>query len=51
MPLHSSPMGKKFGYKPNDLPKTENLASRIVRLPFYTDLKGKDEWIIQKDLD
>ena len=23
------------------LPKTENLASRIVRLPFYTNLKGK----------
>jgi len=38
LPLHSSPMGIKLGYKPEDLPLTENLASRIVRLPLYTGL-------------
>ena len=38
VPLHSSPMGRKFGYKPDDLAMTEDIASRIVRLPFYTDL-------------
>jgi dTDP-4-amino-4,6-dideoxygalactose transaminase len=38
LPLHSSVMGKKFGYQPEDLPLTEDLASRIVRLPFYADL-------------
>lgn len=38
MPLHSSPMGQKFGYRAQDLPLTESLASRIVRLPFYTAL-------------
>lgn len=38
MPLHSSPMGKKYGYKAQDLPLTESFASRIVRLPFYTAL-------------
>jgi dTDP-4-amino-4,6-dideoxygalactose transaminase len=38
LPLHSSPMGSKFGYKPEDLPITEELASRITRLPFYTEL-------------
>ena len=38
LPLHSSPMGKKYGYSPGDLPITQELASRIVRLPFYTDL-------------
>lgn len=38
LPLHSSPMGKRFGYKPEDLPLTEDLANRIVRLPFYTHL-------------
>lgn len=42
VPLHSSPMGKKFGYKVQDLPKTEDLASRIVRLPFYKDLQGEN---------
>ena len=41
LPLHSSPMGKKLGYKKNDLPLTQDLASRIVRLPFYTDLQGE----------
>jgi dTDP-4-amino-4,6-dideoxygalactose transaminase len=38
LPLHSSPMGLKFGYKADDLPITEDLASRITRLPFYTEL-------------
>jgi len=37
-PLHSSPMGQTYGYKAEDLPKTETLASRLVRLPFYADL-------------
>ncbi|PLY16322.1 MAG: dTDP-4-amino-4,6-dideoxygalactose transaminase [Sedimenticola sp.] len=38
MPLHSSPMGARFGYSPEDLPVTMDLASRLVRLPFYVDL-------------
>lgn len=38
LPLHSSPMGLKFGYKAEDLPITEDLSSRITRLPFYTEL-------------
>ncbi|MCX6641469.1 MAG: dTDP-4-amino-4,6-dideoxygalactose transaminase [bacterium] len=41
LPLHSSVMGRKFGYQPEDLSLTEALASRIVRLPFYTDLQGE----------
>jgi dTDP-4-amino-4,6-dideoxygalactose transaminase len=38
VPLHSAPMGRKLGYRPEDLPITEDLASRIVRLPLYADL-------------
>jgi dTDP-4-amino-4,6-dideoxygalactose transaminase len=38
VPLHSSKMGVKFGYATEDLPITEDIAKRIVRLPFYTDL-------------
>ena len=38
LPLHSSPMGRRYGYRPEDLPLTEDLASRIVRLPLYADL-------------
>jgi dTDP-4-amino-4,6-dideoxygalactose transaminase len=31
-------MGIKSGYKAEDLPITEDLALRITRLPFYTEL-------------
>jgi dTDP-4-amino-4,6-dideoxygalactose transaminase len=31
-------MGKKLGYDENDLPLTEDLGNRIVRMPFYTEL-------------
>ena len=38
LPLHSSKMGQRYGYQAQDLPRTEDLAARIVRLPFYADL-------------
>jgi len=38
VPLHSSPMGRKLGYRPEDIPVTEDISQRLVRLPFYTDL-------------
>ena len=38
MPLHSAPKGLEYGYKKEDLPLTEDLGNRIVRLPFYTEL-------------
>jgi dTDP-4-amino-4,6-dideoxygalactose transaminase len=38
IPLHSAPYGLKLGYKPEDVPLTEDLGNRIVRLPFYTSL-------------
>ncbi|MBU2044059.1 MAG: dTDP-4-amino-4,6-dideoxygalactose transaminase [Candidatus Omnitrophica bacterium] len=37
-PLHSSTYGFKLGFKPEDVPRTQDLAQRIVRLPFYTGL-------------
>jgi dTDP-4-amino-4,6-dideoxygalactose transaminase len=43
LPLHLSPMGLKFGYKNGDLPTTENLAGRLLRLPFYNDLKSSEQ--------
>jgi dTDP-4-amino-4,6-dideoxygalactose transaminase len=42
-PLHTSPMGRKLGYRPGDLPVTENCAARLVRLPFYHDLTIADQ--------
>ena len=43
VPLHTSDMGKGFGYKAGDLPVTENFSERLVRLPFYNDLGKKDQ--------
>ena len=31
-------MGRKLGYKKNDLPITEKCAKLIVRLPVFTEL-------------
>ena len=41
-PLHLSPMGRKWGYAEGDLPATERVADRLVRLPLYSTL-GDDE--------
>ncbi len=39
LPLHSSLKGKTYGYTESSLPLTEDLASKLVRLPFYTGMK------------
>lgn len=38
IPLHSSPMGRSFGWKPEDLPITENLSERLLRLPLFAGM-------------
>jgi len=38
VPLHTSPMGKKFGYQLGDLPISEDLSGRLIRLPIFYDL-------------
>lgn len=42
VPLHSSPMGAKLGYKADDLPITEEYSERIIRLPLWPDMKQSD---------
>jgi len=42
MPLHASVMGKKLGYKPEDLPATMRLSERMLRLPLYASLTGDE---------
>ena len=47
VPLHLSPVGQSLGYKAGQLPVTESISSRLLRLPFYYDLKpGEQEEII-----
>ena len=43
IPLHSSPMGLEMGYEKSDLPITEELSSRILRLPCYFQLGPEDQ--------
>jgi len=43
VPLHSSPMGGRFGYKTGDLPITEELSARLLRLPFFPELTYEEQ--------
>lgn len=52
IPLHSSPMGKRLGYKKGDLPLTENISDLILRLPIYPDLGNEQiDYIISSIYD
>lgn len=42
VPLHSSPMGRQLGWKPEDCPVTEDYGARTLRLPLYADMTEKD---------
>ncbi len=43
VPLHTAPVGLKFGYRKGDLPVTESVSSRLVRLPFYCELSETEQ--------
>lgn len=43
VPLHSSAMGRKYGYREGDLPLTEDLSGRLLRLPFYPDITREEQ--------
>jgi dTDP-4-amino-4,6-dideoxygalactose transaminase len=46
VPLHTSPMGKRFGYNEGDLPLTEDLSARLLRLPFYYDITEEEQMLV-----
>ena len=41
-PLHESSMGRRLGYRPGELPVTETVSRRVVRLPSFHDLTRPD---------
>jgi len=43
LPLHLSNMGRDFGGKEGDCPVCEDLSDRLLRLPFYFDLKESEQ--------
>jgi dTDP-4-amino-4,6-dideoxygalactose transaminase len=47
IPLHTAPMGRALGYSRGDLPVTEELSARLLRLPCYPDLSvSEQEYVI-----
>ena len=42
IPLHSAPMGQRYGYSEGDLPVTEDLSGRLLRLPMYAGMRGEE---------
>lgn len=43
LPLHLSPVGRSMGYAEGQLPVTESLSDRLLRLPFYYDLTPAEQ--------
>jgi dTDP-4-amino-4,6-dideoxygalactose transaminase len=43
LPLHLSEMGQTFGYRVGNLPVTENVSDRLVRLPFHNALTSNEQ--------
>jgi dTDP-4-amino-4,6-dideoxygalactose transaminase len=43
LPLHLSEMGQRFGGKAGDLPITESISDRLVRLPFHNGLTSSEQ--------
>ncbi|PIQ83425.1 MAG: dTDP-4-amino-4,6-dideoxygalactose transaminase, partial [Candidatus Omnitrophica bacterium CG11_big_fil_rev_8_21_14_0_20_63_9] len=47
VPLHSSPYAQRqYGYRPGDLPVTEDIAQRLIRLPIYPGLTPEEQEMI-----
>lgn len=43
LPLHLSPMGRRFGGKEGDCPVTESASGRLLRLPLFSDLAVEEQ--------
>lgn len=43
VPLHFSPMGVRLGYRPGDLPITEETSLRLIRLPSFYGLQESQQ--------
>jgi dTDP-4-amino-4,6-dideoxygalactose transaminase len=42
LPLHTSVMGRRLGYKAGDLPVTEEISATLIRLPMHPKLKRSE---------
>ncbi len=50
IPLHTSAMGQRLGYRPGDLPVTADVSARILRLPLHAGMTPDDAKCISSAL-
>jgi dTDP-4-amino-4,6-dideoxygalactose transaminase len=43
LPLHLSQVGRSMGYTDGQLPVTESMSGRLLRLPFYHDMTPEEQ--------
>jgi dTDP-4-amino-4,6-dideoxygalactose transaminase len=43
LPLHLSSVGRSMGYKDGRLPVTESMSERLLRLPFFYEIKQEEQ--------
>ena len=46
VPLHSAPVGRRLGRVSGELPQTQSLSDRLVRLPLWPGLEPQQERVI-----
>jgi dTDP-4-amino-4,6-dideoxygalactose transaminase len=50
VPLHTSPMGQRYGYAEGDLPITEELSACLLRLPLYFEITPEEQYRVVQEL-
>lgn len=46
LPLHLSPIGRSMGYTDGQLPVTETMSGRLLRLPFFYELTSEEQDLV-----
>jgi len=50
VPLHTSPVGRSYGWQEGSLPVTEDLSARLLRLPLFYDMTLADTVAVAKEI-
>jgi dTDP-4-amino-4,6-dideoxygalactose transaminase len=50
VPLHVSVMGRRLGYNPGDLPVTEDISGRLLRLPFFNEITIDEQSFVAEQI-
>jgi dTDP-4-amino-4,6-dideoxygalactose transaminase len=51
VPLHSSRMGRRVGYAASELPRTDDLSARLLRLPCFFGLSAPEQETVAEEID